>query len=189
MSPWVIIVILGACAIAYAFIMPKKNKTQEPSQQLVQEMESTLEHYMAEIENDNDALIQRVAEMKGEAAAADQRMQMQLEELQKRLNELEKNKASESNHFSHVSKDQFNGLQAQALVASVRDDAAKQILENEPPQLAKEPVNKRESIKDRYPELFLLYDQGKSVDTIAKQTGIQRGEVQLILQLAEREEG
>lgn len=93
MSPWVIIVILGACAIAYAFIMPKKNKKPEPSQQLVQEMESTLEHYMAEIESDNDALIQRVAEMKGEAAAADQRMQMQLEELQKRLNELEKAKS------------------------------------------------------------------------------------------------
>jgi hypothetical protein len=44
LSPWVIIVILGACAIAYAFIMPKKNKKPEPSQQLVQEMESTLEH-------------------------------------------------------------------------------------------------------------------------------------------------
>ena len=74
MSPWIIIVILGACAIAYACIMPRKNKAQEPGHQLVQEMESTLEHYMTEIENDNDALIQRVAEMKGEATAADQRM-------------------------------------------------------------------------------------------------------------------
>ena len=65
MSPWIIIVILGACAIAYAFIMPRKDRVQQPSQQLVQEMESTLEHYMTEIEQDNDALIQRVAELKG----------------------------------------------------------------------------------------------------------------------------
>nr|WP_154893579.1 hypothetical protein [Paenibacillus xylanexedens] len=189
MPPWVIIVILGACAIAYAFIMPKKNKTPEPSQQLVQEMESTLEHYMAEIESDNDALIQRVAEMKGEAAAADQRMQMQLEELQKRLNELEKSKESETHHVSDISKDEFNALQAQAFVASMRDDATKQISETEPTQSGQEPVNERESIKDRYSEVFHLYDEGKSVDAIAKQTGIQRGEVQLILQLAEREEG
>ncbi|MFS0869691.1 DUF6115 domain-containing protein [Paenibacillus xylanilyticus] len=189
MSPWVIIVILGACAIAYAFIMPKKNKPQEPGHQLVQEMESTLEHYMAEIESDNDALIQRVAEMKGEAAAADQRMQMQLEELQKRLNELEKSKAAETIQVPPASADNLNGLQAQALVASVRADTAKQGSESESPQLVQEPVNERESIKDRYSELFHLYDEGKSVDAIAKQIGIQRGEVQLILQLAEREEG
>lgn len=79
MSPWIIIVILGACAIAYAFIMPRKDKPRRPSHQLVQEMESTLEHYMTEIEQDNDALIQRVAELKGESALADQRMQSQLQ--------------------------------------------------------------------------------------------------------------
>lgn len=96
MSPWIIIVILGACAIAYALIMPKKNKVQEPGHRLVQEMESTLEHYMAEIENDNDALIQRVAEMKGEATAADLRMQSQLQELQRRLDQLEESKTTET---------------------------------------------------------------------------------------------
>lgn len=80
-------------------------------------------------------------------------------------------------------------MQAQALVASVRDDAAKQISETEPIPSGQKPVNERESIKDRYSEVFHLYDEGKSVDAIAKQTGIQRGEVQLILQLAEREEG
>lgn len=103
MSPWIIIVILGACAIAYAYIMPRKNKAQESGHQLVQEMESTLEHYMTEIENDNDALIQRVAEMKGEATAADQRMQLQLQELQQRLDQLEQSKKTNlSHHLCHT---------------------------------------------------------------------------------------
>lgn len=103
MSPWIIIVILGACAIAYACIMPRKNKAQEPGHQLVQEMESTLEHYMTEIENDNDALIQRVAEMKGEATAADQRMQLQLQELQQRLDQAEQSKRMKlSHHLFHT---------------------------------------------------------------------------------------
>ncbi|MGO4729849.1 hypothetical protein [Paenibacillus sp. 2KB_22] len=193
MSPWIIIVILGACAIAYAYIMPRKNKAQEPGHQLVQEMESTLEHYMTEIENDNDALIQRVAEMKGEATAADQRMQLQLQELQQRLDQLEQSKknepvASTVPHSGNVPVQASEGLQAQALVKSVQAEAAQQALEADLQTSKVETLPERESIKDRYPELFNLHAEGKSMDAISKQTGIQRGEVQLILQLAEREE-
>ncbi|WFR61807.1 hypothetical protein P9222_26160 [Paenibacillus amylolyticus] len=193
MSPWIIIVILGACAIAYAYIMPRKNKAQEPGHQLVQEMESTLEHYMTEIENDNDALIQRVAEMKGEATAADQRMQLQLQELQQRLDQLEQSNknepvASPVPHSANVSVQSSEGLQAQALVKSVQAEAAQQASEAELRTSKAESLPQRESIKDRYAELFNLHAEGKSMDAISKQTGIQRGEVQLILQLAEREE-
>jgi hypothetical protein len=193
LSPWIIIVILGACAIAYACIMPRKNKAQEPGHQLVQEMESTLEHYMTEIENDNDALIQRVAEMKGEATAADQRMQLQLQELQQRLDQLEQSKKNEAvaspvPHSGNVSVQSSEGLQAQALVKSVQAEAAQQALEADQQTSEVESLPGRESIKDRYEELFNLHAEGKSMDAISKQTGIQRGEVQLILQLAEREE-
>lgn len=192
MSPWIIIVILGACAIAYAFIMPRKDKVQQPSHQLVQEMESTLEHYMTEIEQDNDALIQRVAELKGEATAADHRMQSQLQELQQRLDQLEqqKVKTTELSTAENIMGQRSEGLQAQSLMDSVRAETNQQIpsaseLQDNPQQ---EEDQKRESIKDRYTELFRLHDEGKSMDAISRQTGIQLGEVQLILQLAEREE-
>lgn len=192
MSPWIIIVILGACAIAYAFIMPRKDKVQQPSHQLVQEMESTLEHYMTEIEQDNDALIQRVAELKGEATAADHRMQSQLQELQQRLEQLEqqKVKTTELSTAENIMGQRAEGLQAQSLMDSVRAETNQQIasaseLQDNPQQ---EEDQKRESIKDRYTELFRLHDEGKSMDAISRQTGIQLGEVQLILQLAEREE-
>nr|WP_154958943.1 hypothetical protein [Paenibacillus xylanexedens] len=192
MSPWIIIVILGACAIAYAFIMPRKDKVQQPSHQLVQEMESTLEHYMTEIEQDNDALIQRVAELKGEATAADHRMQSQLQELQQRLDQLEqqKVKTTELSTTENIMGQRAEGLQAQSLMDSVRAETNQQIasaseLQDNPQQ---EKDQKRESIKDRYTELFRLHDEGKSMDAISRQTGIQLGEVQLILQLAEREE-
>jgi len=173
--------------------MPRKDKIQQPSHQLVQEMESTLEHYMTEIEQDNDALIQRVAELKGEATAADQRMQSQLQELQQRLDQLEQEKAKTAEPISLppadiVTGQGSQGLQAQSLRDSVRAEVNQQTasalqLENEP---IIEP--KRESIKDRYRELFRLHDEGKSMDAISRQTGIQLGEVQLILQLAEQEE-
>ncbi|WP_145329794.1 hypothetical protein [Paenibacillus xylanexedens] len=192
MSPWIIIVILGACAIAYAFIMPRKDKVQQPSHQLVQEMESTLEHYMTEIEQDNDALIQRVAELKGEATAADHRMQSQLKELQQRLDQLEqqKGKTNELTTAENITVQRSEGLQARSLMDSVRAETNQEVvsaseLQDNP---AQEEEQKRESIKDRYTELFRLHDEGKSMDAISRQTGIQLGEVQLILQLAEREE-
>ncbi|MBR2564718.1 MAG: hypothetical protein IKE29_08860 [Paenibacillus sp.] len=195
MSPWIIIVILGACAIAYAFIMPRKDKVQQPSHQLVQEMESTLEHYMTEIEQENDALIQRVAELKGEATAADQRLQSQLQELQQRLDQLEQQKVRTTETVLSAPVDSVlgqtsDGLQAQKLLENVREDANQQpgsaTAESQVKEENVEP--QRESIKDRYKELFRLHDNGKSMDAIAKQTGIQLGEVQLILQLADRED-
>ena len=195
MSPWIIIVILGACAIAYAFIMPRKDKVQQPSHQLVQEMESTLEHYMTEIEQENDALIQRVAELKGEATAADQRLLSQLQELQQRLDQLEQQKVRTTETVLSAPVDNVlgqtsDGLQAQKLLENVREDANQQpgsaTAESQVKEENVEP--QRESIKDRYKELFRLHDNGKSMDAIAKQTGIQLGEVQLILQLADRED-
>ncbi|MCM3132009.1 hypothetical protein M3629_04390 [Paenibacillus polysaccharolyticus] len=190
MSPWIIIVILGACAIAYAFIMPRKDKVQQPSHQLVQEMESTLEHYMTEIEQDNDALIQRVAELKGEATAADQRMQSQLQELQQRLDQLEQQKVKTAEpHPAEIMMGQRSeGLQALSLMDSVMAETNQPIASAEDLQGNSEEDPKHESIKDRYKELFWLHDKGKSMDAISRQTGIQLGEVQLILQLAEREE-
>lgn len=196
LAPWIIIVILGACAIAYAMIMPRKDKAQESSQQLVHEMESTLEHYMTEIERDNDTLIQRVAELKGEATAADQRMMSQLQELQQRLDQLEREKTrlSEPSDQGQAkilnSRPTAEGLQAQGLMDSVRAEADQQASATVDLQHIEQESQetRRESIKDRYTELFRLYDEGKSMDAISKQTGIQLGEVQLILQLAEREE-
>lgn len=81
------------------------------------------------------------------------------------------------------------GLQAQGLLDSVKAEADQQAAATSDLQVEQESQEpRRESIKDRYTELFRLHDEGKSMDAIAKQTGIQLGEVQLILQLAEQEE-
>ncbi|WP_042160514.1 DUF6115 domain-containing protein [Paenibacillus gorillae] len=45
------------------------------------------------------------------------------------------------------------------------------------------------TIQSRYAELLELYSQGKSIELIAKKLGMNKGEVQLILQLAKQEEG
>jgi DNA-directed RNA polymerase specialized sigma24 family protein len=46
----------------------------------------------------------------------------------------------------------------------------------------------KSTIRGRYPELFAMHDKGRSIEQIAKAMGINKGEVQLILQLVRREE-
>jgi DNA-directed RNA polymerase specialized sigma24 family protein len=43
------------------------------------------------------------------------------------------------------------------------------------------------NIRDRYANVFQLYDQGKSTDYIAKKLDMNKGEVMLIIQLAKQE--
>jgi hypothetical protein len=44
------------------------------------------------------------------------------------------------------------------------------------------------NMKKRYAELFNLHDQGKGVEIIAKKLGMNKGEVNLIIQLSKQEE-
>jgi hypothetical protein len=122
-------------------------------------------------------------------------MQSQLQQLQERLDQLEQQKGRTADFEVgsppgpvRTTGQASEGLQAQRLLDSVRAEASQQH-ESAALQVTEDAEeSKRDSIKDRYTELFRLHDEGKSMDAISKQTGIQLGEVQLILQLAEREE-
>jgi DNA-directed RNA polymerase specialized sigma24 family protein len=61
---------------------------------------------------------------------------------------------------------------------------AKQAQQQEP--IIEEPPMMN-SIHARYSELFMLYEQGKSIEMISKKLGMNKGEVQLIIQLAKQE--
>ncbi|MBW7461685.1 hypothetical protein K0U00_47285, partial [Paenibacillus sepulcri] len=50
------------------------------------------------------------------------------------------------------------------------------------------PAEIKPTIRSRYLELFELHDGGKSVDSIARKLAMNKGEVQLILQLSKQEE-
>ena len=56
------------------------------------------------------------------------------------------------------------------------------------PEDIKQLEDRPEGLMLRYPELFYLYRQGKSIEQIAKKLGINKGETALIIQLAKQEE-
>ncbi|WP_100538052.1 hypothetical protein [Paenibacillus sp. GM2FR] len=177
LKPWIYIVLLGIAAVLYAFMLPKRREETVSSERVVKEVENTLEGYMAEIQNENEQLVELVSQMKKELDAKQQAHQEQVSDLRQRMLAMEQ-KMTDSQTRIRTAEEK---LAQAADAASLSAGAAAAASEVEPAP----PVH---SIKSRYTELFDLYEQGKSIDMIAKTTGLQRGEVQLIIQLAKQEE-
>lgn len=189
---WIYIVLIGAVAIVYGFLLPKARNVAATAQSMatVDKVEDTLEHYMAEIEKENEEIIDLVSKIKQESTAKQLALQEQLTEMRQRLIQLEQKPdpvimpspvATMQNPA--YTQSQGTGTQGDAL----RESAARMAQQYSEPVVEEQP-DTTERIQDRYQELFALYENGKSIDTIAKTVGLQRGEVQLILQLAKQED-
>lgn len=191
---WIYIVLIGAVAIIYGFLLPKARNVAATAQSMatVDKVEDTLEHYMAEIEKENEEIIDLVSKIKQESTAKQLALQEQLTEMRQRLIQLEQRPdpvimtsvvqpvAPIQNPVTTL---EGTGTQGDAL----RESAARMAQQSSEPVVEEQP-DTTERIEDRYQELFALYKNGKSIDTIAKTVGLQRGEVQLILQLAKQED-
>lgn len=194
-EPWFYIVMLGVAAILYSFLIPgglSKN-TIKPIQN--NEIEATLEQYMAEFENENQELIKLIAQMKQEFTTKQLAGQEQIVELRNRLVTVEQAMQSQEIKLHKFVSTQETTLMARMSEVVVTQPDSKQAAIEEVIPVLEEVVVEEENLKKhedslhhRYPELFELYNQGRSIDMIAKTVGIQRGEVQLILQLAHKEE-
>lgn len=192
MKPWMIVVILGAAAIVYALMLPKRqvDKSSSDKDKMVQEVEATLEQYMADIERENEELVELISQMKQDTASRQLAQQEQLTEMRQRLLLLEQQSLQYEARL--LAQEQGSHQTASVLLSQAQETAAAQmnILQQEEslPKVEEIPPETKEpSIRERYPELFELYAHGKSVDGIAKVIGMQSGEVQLILQLAKQE--
>jgi ABC-type transporter Mla subunit MlaD len=166
------IVLLGAVVIAYAIIMPRKKQHAALPAQTVQNMETALEQFMENMEKDNQELVQLVAKAQQETKSDADRNEQRIIALERKCDRLtEQLELALSSSASPVAQPVQN-------IQAVEMEAVK--LSNEAKQLNK--------IQVRYSELFQLYGQGKSIEVISKKLGMNKGEVQLIIQLAKQEE-
>ena len=179
MDSWIYIALLGIGAVLYALMLPKRREETINSEQVIKEMESTLEQYVGEVQLENEQLLDLVSSMKQEQAAKQTAQQEQLTEMRQRLLTLEQQQSSTEARMSSLETSW-----ASMKVAEVSADTLTSS-ESAPTIAVHPPIN---SIKRRYTELFDMYEAGRSIDMIAKSVGMQRGEVQLIIQLAKQEE-
>jgi hypothetical protein len=187
MQPWVYIVLLGLVLLIYARLMPKKEA--KLSANWTKELEETMEHFASDMEEQNEALVRLFTDTKKD-------YEMHLAKLSGRVEALEKQNVILSQEINRLQ--QLQSMQhihaAQPEPQSPSPSAAAEAMQTKPAgnaEQAKEPVPAAPSlmnIKERYPDLFRLYEQGKSTEAIAKKLGMNKGEVSLILQLSKQEE-
>lgn len=160
-----LIVIIGLAVIGYALMKPQSSDKSV----IVSDIEATLDQFAYELEQDNQELIAKVTQLKREFEA-------EINKLNGRLETLENlNISTLSTHAPRI-----DSLPTPAL--SVEEAPASQEVEQPLPK------TDENAIKHRYEQLFGLYEKGKSIEQIAKKLGMNKGEVQLIIQLAKQEE-
>jgi len=162
-----------------ALLVPrqKQNKPDPGSDQGVRNMEIALEQFMENMETDNQQLVQLVTASREEARAHMESKDQKIVELEAKLAEMEQLLHRQETHKAELHKVE------QHLVKAAPPIAASVIHEEQP-----QPAAPSSAIHTRYANLLEQYEQGKSIEAIAKKMGMNKGEVQLILQLAKQEE-
>lgn len=178
------VVLMGACVLVFASLMPKSGSAkEETSPQVVREMEETMEGFLAELEEDNRKLIDTIAAMK-------QEHNQTIARLADRMDGMEKHFQEERRELRRFVLEQAGKLErAVPLPVSVNAANIPSPAPASPAAAAPSPPEpKQTTIKSRYEELFRMHEEGKSVEYIARKTGMNKGEVSLIIQLAVQEE-
>jgi uncharacterized protein YdiU (UPF0061 family) len=198
MQPWHYIALLGAVIAVYAAWLPRTDKKTGTGRHMMKDLEETMERFSAELEDENRELLEAISGMKKQhdSEAAELRSKIMaleeqnrlmaetLQELSRRAAKTEDEaigrKASGSPDARHEAEAAGDALAETARIESLRNGP-----ENE---AAVQPEAGAHGFRERYPELFRLHQQGKSTEYIAKKLNMNKGEVTLILRLAEREE-
>lgn len=176
------IVLLGAVVIVGAFIMPRKKHDSALPPQTMQNMENALEQFMENMEKDNEELVQLVRNAQLESKADATRKDQRIAQLEQKCEQL-----TDQLQIMHSNRVPA-GQQAERPANPPSEDRITQehpeIVQSEPDKAS---APEAKTIQSRYKDLFELYEQGKSIETISKKLGMNKGEVQLIIQLAKQE--
>lgn len=190
-SYWQYIVLLGAVVIVFAFALPRKKQHSEQPSQTIQNMETALEQFMENMEKDNQELVALVADAQREAKAESERKDIRISELERKAAMLERQlqaaaaaERSMDYRISQAPAVQPEPPAATVTVSAVQAEAEAKADSND----SRQSDNAKQTIHARYSELFQLYEQGKSIEAISRKLGMNKGEVQLIMQLAKQED-
>ncbi|MCY9592933.1 hypothetical protein PC41400_21290 [Paenibacillus chitinolyticus] len=207
MEPWQMIVLLGLVIVVFAGVIPRsaaKKGGQAPSAQLVKELEESMAHFASDLEQQNQALIDLFKETQREHKLEVAKLTARLEVLERRsadgngaaVHGGRESESELSRHGSRSTEPRVYGEPAVQTHGSALSTPRPSQTEEFPAEAAAASVQPPQeaprtepdlSVRARYAALFELHDQGRSTEQIAKQLGMNKGEVMLIMQLAKRE--
>jgi chromosome segregation ATPase len=183
-QPWVFIVLFGLVFIVYAKIIPKTSAAKGQANPTLHDIEETMEHFTAELEEQNKALIQMLAETKRDYEVQVAKLSSRVETLEKQSTQTSQEISKLGYAYEELQKKAIHRADLTPILESKTSMAVvgKDVQEQEPEPLI------AMNLKTRYAELFALYEQGKSTEYIAKKLNMNKGEINLIFQLAKQEE-
>ncbi|MGO4270484.1 hypothetical protein AB4Z22_11635 [Paenibacillus sp. TAF58] len=200
MQPWMYVVLLGLVLIVYARFLPKEQAAASNKTNVVQEIEETIEHFAAEMDEQNQTLLNLFSKTKQDYEIELAKLAGRLESLEKQKHELSQELTKvhvnhPTNQRTNLPTDLISDVQSAVItgIPAANSDYSVQVTSTElvapvKESVVEEPIYTGLSMKSRYQELFSLHDQGKGVEAIAKKLGMNKGEVSLILQLSRQEE-
>lgn len=186
-QPWLYIVLLGGVIIVIGMMMPRKSpESDSQGTASVHGMEAALEQFMENMEEENRKMVELIAKSRKEAQANAKSYDERMKQLELRCAELEHQLSKQTLSAAQIPHPYIADKLTYAEHAALHQPSPPVPV----PEAAPEPDEPEvdTSIRGRYPELFDLYHSGKSVESISKKLGMNKGEVQLILQLSKQEE-
>lgn len=206
-QPWLIVTTLGAVFFIFAYIRYKSSEKERLKQDELEELEQSFDQLAREIEEDNLKVLRYVSEYKEKHDQQTRMLKSRIDMLEKELMALksrEEDSQAERGPGARAAAGAVvagsiastAGAAAAPAAASGRavtpapsGDAASPAAFPAPSPGAEVPSRQETgSIAERYKTVFDLYRSGKSIEYIARKTDMPKGEIQLILQLAQKQE-
>jgi hypothetical protein len=183
-SPWLSIVLLGIAITGYAWMMPKISGKGKDTGFV---SEAAYDQLLEDLETENRELVDAVTKFKREQDETVDKLGRRIVDLEHQMIKL----LEQSPAAGTLSDLKTSNTETILSAAITLEPSLKTAEITSTPYTAaatEEIVLPKSTIRGRYPELFNMHDKGRSIEQIAKAMGINKGEVQLILQLVRREE-
>jgi hypothetical protein len=181
MEPWVSIVLTGAAIAGFGWLIPKADRKEDsPGFQT----EEAYDRLLTDLEAENRELVAAVEKFKREQDLTVERLNRRIREMERQMAELLERPAAAARSEAAA------GIRTEAAGPNPQVPSAPSAPSAPPEQreeLAEEADAAPATIRERYAELLSLDKKGRSIEQIAKAMNMNKGEVQLILQLAKRE--
>ena len=183
MEDWQYIALLGAVIVVLAIIIPRNKATLSNSTSKtdeIEQLELSFTQFMENMEKEHEELIKMLSSslqaMKEENSIKNEKISY----LEKKCEQLDQQIIAIS-HTCTALETKLNVFPA--LIGEQKKDSS---FVNEIEE--EQDLPRLNTIHMRFPEIFQMYENGKSIEAIAKKVNKNKGEIQLILQLAEQEE-
>jgi len=179
MYPWVTVALLGIAIFGFAWLTPARRQEEAGGSS-----DPAYDQLLEELETENRELLDAVTQFKQDQDETVKNLAKQIQALEQQMNAMSEIRPTAAS----VAASSEPSLPDPIVPPSGTPQAEPSSIPNVPTTTVSVSSAAPAPIRERYADLLTQHRKGRSIEQIAKSAGMNKGEVQLILQLAKREE-